>query len=257
MVCMHRSQRTGLADLASPAGAGPRARRARPCRRRWTAAACGGHGWRWPRRRRPAGPTAGAMWGVWNAPGDLQRAHAGSRAAGPRRGRPAAPRFRRRRSGRRRSRLAAVSPWRSAAARTSSGSPPRTALIPVGVVAARRGHRPAPLADQDHGLLGAEHAGRRRCGDLADRVAGAGADPVERVGGAREHRQQGDQAGADEQGLGDRGVPDGVGVRRGAVPDQVDAGHRREPLQPLRGRRGPPATGRGIRGSGSPDRARR
>ena len=58
--------------------------------------------------------------------------------------------------------------------------------MPVGVTAEAVGHRPAALADEHHRLLGGDHAGAGRGGDLADAVAGDGADPAERVGRVRE-----------------------------------------------------------------------
>ena len=110
--------------------------------------------------------------------------------------------------------LAAVSPCRAMASATSVSSPPTTALMPVGRDRARGGHRLAALADEDHGLLGAHDAGGRGRGDLAHRVAGAGADLAEALGRVLEEGQQADQPARDDQRLGDGGVPDGVGVGR-------------------------------------------
>ena len=86
------------------------------------------------------------------------------------------------------------------AASTSSRSPPRTAVIPVGVVAGGPRHRLAALADQDHRLLGGDHPGADGGADLADTVAGDRADLVERVGGVREHLEDGHQAVATSSG---------------------------------------------------------
>ena len=55
-----------------------------------------------------------------------------------------------------------VRPCFSSAASTSSRSPPRTAVMPVGVDGGGLGHRLAALADQHHRLLGGDDAGRRR-----------------------------------------------------------------------------------------------
>ena len=79
--------------------------------------------------------TAGAMWTVWNAPATLsgiRRALAGGSSAKAASCSvvPAATTWPGPLS------LAAVRPWRSMTARTSSRSPPRTAVIPVAVVAA-------------------------------------------------------------------------------------------------------------------------
>ncbi len=53
---------------------------------------------------------------------------------------------------------------------------------PGGSDGARGGHRRAALPDEDHGLLRGDDPGGRGGGDLADGVAGAGADPAEAVG---------------------------------------------------------------------------
>jgi hypothetical protein len=44
-----------------------------------------------------------------------------------------------------------------------------------------RGHRPAPFADEDHGLLGGQHPDAGGCGDLAHRVTGRHTDEGEGV----------------------------------------------------------------------------
>ena len=125
--------------------------------------------------------------------------------------------------------LAGVRSCRSMAASTSSGSPPSTALMPVGVAALACGHRPAALGDEAHGVGLGEHPGRGGGGDLADRV------PGERPGAGRrpgvppsavlpDRARRASSPAPDEQRLGDRGVLDGVLVGRGAVGDEVDLG---------------------------------
>ena len=124
-------------------------------------------------------------------------------------------------------------PGPSIAASTSSGLPPMTAVIEVGRGGAGRGHRPAPLADEDHRLLGRQHADAGRGGDLADGVAGGDADVGKRVGRVREQLERGEQAGGDQQRLGDRGVADGLGVGLGPVVAQIEAGDGGQPGQPV------------------------
>ena len=68
--------------------------------------------------------------------------------------------------------LAGVSPCSASLASTSSRSPPRTAVMPVGVAAEAVGHRVAALAHEHHRLLGGHHAGTDGGGDLADAVPG-------------------------------------------------------------------------------------
>ena len=104
--------------------------------------------------------------------------------------------------------------------------------MPVGGGGGRVGHRLAALADQHHRLLGGDHPGAGRGGDLADAVPGDRADARERVGGVREQVERGDQAGGDQQRLGDRGVADRVGVGLGAVVGEVEAGDRGQPVEP-------------------------
>ena len=106
------------------------------------------------------------------------------------------------------------------------------------VVGGGLGHRLAALAHQHHRLLGGDRPGTGGGGELADAVAGDGADLAERVGRVREQLERGDQPGGDQQRLGDLGVADGLGVRLGAVVGQVDA------------RRRSTATGSGRRTSG-------
>ena len=72
--------------------------------------------------------------------------------------------------------LAAVRPCSSSVARTSSRSPPSTAVMPVRRERGGLGHGAAALADEDHRLLGRDHARAGGGGDLADAVAGADAD---------------------------------------------------------------------------------
>ena len=76
--------------------------------------------------------------------------------------------------------LAAVRPCFSMTASTSSRSPPRTAVMPVGGHGGRLGHRLAALADQHHRLLGGDHPGAGGGGELADAVAGDRARPCRR-----------------------------------------------------------------------------
>ena len=93
------------------------------------------------------------------------------------------------------------------------------------------GHRLAALADQHHRLLGGDHPGAGGGGELADAVAGDGADLRERVGRVREQLERGDQAGGDQQRLGDLGVADRLGVGLGAVVGEVEAGDGGEPVE--------------------------
>ena len=95
----------------------------------------------------------------------------------------------------------------------------------------RLGHRPAALADQHHRLLGGDDPRTGGRGQLADAVAGDGADLAEGVGRVREDVERGDQAGGHQQRLGDLGVPDRVGVGLGAVVHQVERGHGGQPLE--------------------------
>ena len=93
------------------------------------------------------------------------------------------------------------------------------------------GHRVAALADQHHRLLGGDHPGTSRGGELSHAVAGHGTDLAERVGRVGEQLQRRDQPGRDQQRLGDAGVADGLGVGLGAVVDQVEVGDGGQPLE--------------------------
>ena len=183
-------------------------------------------------RARPARwATAGSMCTVWNAPATLSgmsRARVGGFAAKAASCSvvPAAtiwpvPLL-----------FAAVRPWASSAASTSSGWPPMTAVIEVGALRTGRGHRPAALADEDHGLFGREHADPGGGGDLADGVTGGHADVGEGVRRVGEQLQCGEQTGGDQQRLGDRGVADGLGVGLGPVVRQIEPGDGGQPAQP-------------------------
>ena len=257
IVSMHRSQRTGCAiwltmrlqhlaavvdDLAvavgDPAGSAAswveteRASRREVRRRPGPCARCG------TRRRPTAGPA-----GPW--------------PAGRRRRPAAARRCRRRRSGRGRCRWPRSGRARSSAASTSSRSPPRTAVMLVGVVGGGRGHRVAALADQHHRLLGGDRAGRRRRRRARRRCGRRRRRSGERVGRVREQLEGGEQAGGDQQRLGDGGVADRLGVGLGAVVGQVDAGDGGQPAGAGRRTSGPRARGSGSRGSGRLGRERR
>ena len=177
---------------------------------------------------------AGAMCTVWNAPATLsgiRRARGGGFSARPASCSivPAAtiwplPLL-----------LAGVRPWAAIAASTSSGLPPITAVIDVGVVAARFRHRAAPLPDEHHGLVVRQRTHEGRRGDLADGVTGDHADAVhpEAVCPVRclQELPSGQQTGGHQQRLGHGGVADGVGVGLGAVVAQIELGDRREPIQ--------------------------
>ena len=123
--------------------------------------------------------------------------------------------------------LAAVRPCASMAASTSSGLPPITAVIDVGVTRAGRRHRPTALADEHHRLLGGEDTDAGRGGDLADGVAGGDTDDRPKPSPSREQLQRGQQTGGDEQRLRHGGVADGVGVGLGAVVARGPARRRR------------------------------
>ena len=244
-VFMQRSQRTGAATCSTrrPTNSGPCwitlpsafdnnrvpgsdvGRPAASCRRR---------------------STAGAMWAVWNAPATASgrsRAPSGGSAASAANCSavpaattwPAAFTF------------AAVRPSSASLASTASASPPRIAVIPVGRGRGGAGHRAAALAHQHKCRFRRQDAGQCRGGDLADTVAGDGADVardvVERVGrptgglarkaelwlAIREKHRGGCQAGAHEEGLRDRGVFDLVGLGGRAEPGQVEVEHGRPP----------------------------
>ncbi len=86
------------------------------------------------------------------------------------------------------------------------------------------GHGQAALADEGEGVVGAQHPGAGGGGDLADAVAGDGADQP--AGGVlvREQRAGGHQAGGDQQRLRDGGVLDLLGVRLGTRAHKVEPG---------------------------------
>ena len=95
------------------------------------------------------------------------------------------------------------------------------------------GHSGSALAHKHHRLLGGEYSGAYGCGDLADGVAGAGADRGICGGWVREQAQQADEPGAYDQRLGDGSVFDGVGVGSGSVLDEIDAADHRQPFEAL------------------------
>ena len=127
-------------------------------------------------------------------------------------------------------------PCRSRRAATSSGSPPRTALMPVGVTALAAAMARPRSRTKTIACSSVSDPGHGGGGDLADRVpgrarrrgAGAASSP-----GWSNRAEQADQAGADDERLGDRGVLDRVGVGDGAVGDEVEPGDRGEPAQPV------------------------
>ena len=80
------------------------------------------------------------------------------------------------------------------------------------------GHRPSADADESQGVLFAQDAGGRRCGELADRVPGDAGDGVAVV--ERVPRQE---AGRDDERLSDLRVADPIGIPLGAGGDEVDA----------------------------------
>ncbi len=229
MVSMHRSQRTGLAiwptirlSTSTPLWT------TRPSRLEITRVR--GSWTETDLARDAKWPTAGAMCSVWKAPATLSgmsRAFSGGSSAnaascsmvpaaticpGP-------------------LSLAAVRPCLSMAARTSSRSPPRTAVIPVGAAAAA----PAIALPRSRTSTIACSAVMTRAPvaavSSADAVPGDRAHLAERVRGVGEDPERRDEARRDQQRLRDLGRADLVGVRFGAVVDEVDAGHGREPLE--------------------------
>ena len=230
IVSRHRSQRTGLAIWPTM-----RASTSRPSWMTWPSrleiTRVRGS-WTDTDRASPARwPTAGSMCWVWKAPATLSgisRAFAGGSSA----------------KALSCSRVPAATIWPgplSLAGGQAVLVDGREHLVAVAAedgghagrasTAAACGHRVAALADQDHRLLGGDHPGAGGGGDLADAVAGDGADLVERVGRVREELEGRDQAGRDQQRLGDLGVADRLGVGLGAVVGQVEAGDRGEPVE--------------------------
>ena len=137
------------------------------------------------RASRASRSTAGChVHGVEGA-GDAQRRSAAPWPADRRRARRAAPWCRRRRSGRCRCCWPGSRPARLergqhlVAVAAEDGGHRRSAWRRTG-----GGHGPAALADEDHRLLGGEHADPGGRGDLADRVAGGDADQGRRRRGA-------------------------------------------------------------------------
>ena len=153
-----------------------------------------------------------------------------------------------------------VSPWRSIVASTSSGSPPSTALIPVGVAALasaiarpRSATKRIASVSESTPAPAAAVISPTECPASAPVPVDATASVLVVAG----QRAQGEQAGADEQRLGDGGVLDGVLVGRRAVRDEVDLGGVGEGGQPVTqaGQLEPRAEE--APGSGSPGRGRR
>ena len=255
---MHRSQRTGLADLADDPARAPRGRRARPGRRGWRSAGCAGRAWRPTRRACRACSTAGChVLGVEGA-GDRQRDQPGLR------GRVGGERLRAAR------RVPAATIWPaplSLAAVSPCSLERREHLVAVaaedGGHAGRGdggglGHRVAALADEHHRLLGGDRPGaggggrahrrcdrrpRRRC---RTRRPGAGRAPGRRPG-----RRRPAAAGRPRCRGSSRRRPrcrSGRGRCPATAESQPQAVGERRVLEPGR---------RGSRGSGRPGRERR
>ena len=253
-VCRQRSQRTGSVTCATS---------------RSTSSASVAHGGavgvrqqrrprvgdgRARRRRRAARPRPAPCTAVWNAPATCSgrtRAPAGGSAAS----------FVQRveRAGGddltgavavRRGRARAA----SMPATTSSGSPPSSADMPVGVERARGGHLGAAARGEGDGVGRRERAGDGGRGELADAVA------RRRRRSPRRPRSSwlGDEgAERDDQRLRDRGVLDLVGVGGGAEPDAGRGRRARSTRRAGRRRRAAPARARASPASASPGRARR
>ena len=199
-------------DSNAAAGSGPVARRplppARPAR-----AACTRCG----RRRRPAA-------------GEPVLRPAASQRASP--GRPA---HRRPRSALRRCGWPGSARGPRELVRPPSGSPPSTALIPVGVAAAARAiawPRTRTNSSALSGLMAPEMAAAATSPTLWP-VAGDGAGPSAATG--PEQSIGGEQCGGDEERLRDRGVANLLRRHRRAGGDQVDARRLGPPAQPVGG----------------------
>ncbi len=91
-----------------------------------------------------------------------------------------------------------------------------------GLVVAGLGHLRAAGGGQLHGVVGADDAGDRVGGDLADGVAGDDQFRRGQQAAAGQFLMR-EQRGRDHQGLGDRGVGDLLGGRGGAESGQVEA----------------------------------
>ena len=108
------------------------------------------------------------------------------------------------------------------AGRTSSGSPPSTADMPVGVSAqAAAISAPRHGGEGDRPSAGVSTPDHRGGGELADAVPG---DDASAAPSSSELRPAAISAARDDQRLGDGGVLDLVGVGGGAEPDQVETG---------------------------------
>ena len=164
------------------------------------------------RRSRAAPPRPGPCSAVWNAPATGERAHPRAGGRVRRRAWRARRARRRRRSGRRRCGWPAVSPAASIAATTSSGSPPRTADMPVGAsaqAAAISAPRRAANATASAGVSAPATAAAVSSPTLCPATTRS-APPSSPSWPAAMHAER------DEQRLGDRGVLDLVGVGGGA-----------------------------------------
>ena len=117
--------------------------------------------------------------------------------------------------------LAGVAPAASMAASTSAGSPPTTALMPVGVTAAAAAMLLARSRTNVMASVLGQDTGQGRGRDLADGVAGE--DDRKRAEFDVEQGLRGHQPGGDDQGLRDGGVLDGFLIGGGAVGGEVDA----------------------------------
>ena len=117
--------------------------------------------------------------------------------------------------------LAGVAPEASMAASTSAGSPPTTALMPVGVTAAAAAMLLAAFADKGHGFLSVSTPAR------AEAVISPTECPARITGGVPSSTSnrdlRGHQPGGDNQGLRHGGVLDGLLIGGGAVRGEVDA----------------------------------
>ncbi len=216
---MHRSQRTGAVTCRT---------RRWSTSRPWLTAApsrldsrirCGSAGVI-PAATAARAVSAGAMYGVWNAPATcsvMTRVLAGGSAAS----------FASPSSGAGGDDLAgAVAVGRVQPVRLDGGEDLVGVAAEDGGHAGRferagGGHLPAAYAGEGDRGLGGQHPGERGGGELADAVPGGQRDVV--------HRQVlgGEQGGGDQQRLGPGGVLDLVRVGLGAEVHQVDAGRAR------------------------------
>ena len=99
-----------------------------------------------------------------------------------------------------------VRPSSSSRASNSASSPPMTALMPVGSAAAASAIARPRTRDEAHRVRLGQDAGRRRGGELADRVPGDAGDASRDV--RRRAARHDRRLGGDDQRLGDAGVAD-------------------------------------------------